>query len=52
MRGGICCIAKIHSIAINKYMKSHDEHKESKFITHFDANKVNGYIGNELIGLV
>ena len=33
-------------------MKSHDEHKESKVITHFDANKVNGYIGNELIGLV
>ena len=38
MRQGISYIAKRYSKANNKYMKCYDKHKESKFITYFDAN--------------
>ena len=43
MRGGISYIAKRHSKANNKYMKSYDEYKISKYITYFDANNLNGW---------
>ena len=37
MRGGISYIAKVHSKANNKYMKSYDSSEESKFIMYLDA---------------
>ena len=40
IRGGICCIAKRHSKANNKYMKCYDSGKENKFIMHLDANNL------------
>ena len=40
MRGGISYIAKRHSKANNKYMKSYDSSKESKFIKYLDANNL------------
>ena len=43
MRGGISYIAKRHSKANNKYTKSYDEYKESKYITYFDANNSYGW---------
>ena len=36
MRGGISCIAKRHSKAINKYMKCYDSRKENKYIMYLD----------------
>ena len=38
MRGGISYIAKIFSKANNKYMKSYDDSKPSKYIMYLDAN--------------
>ena len=38
MRGGISYIAKRYSKTNDKYMKSYDSSKESKYITYFDAN--------------
>ena len=40
MRGGISYIAKRHSKANSKYMKSYDSIKESKFIKYLDANNL------------
>lgn len=40
MRGGISYIANRHGEANNKYMKTHDENKPSKYITYLDANKL------------
>lgn len=40
MRGGISYIANRHGEANNKYMKTHDENKASKYITYLDANKL------------
>lgn len=37
MRGGINYIANRKN---NKYMKTHDENKASKYITYLDANKL------------
>ena len=34
MRGGICCIAKRHSKANNKYMECYDSNKESIYISY------------------
>ena len=38
MRGGISYIAKRFSKANNKYMKSYDNKKPSKYIMYLDAN--------------
>ena len=43
MRGGISYIAKRHSKANNKYMKSYDEYKVSQYITYLDANNLHGW---------
>ena len=43
MRGGISYIAKRHSKANNKYMECYDSSKESKYITHIDANNLYGW---------
>ena len=43
MRGGISYIAKRYSKANNKYMKSYDNSKPSKYITYLDANNLHGW---------
>ena len=43
MRGGISYIAKRYSKANNKYMKSYDNSKESKFILYLDPNNLYGW---------
>ena len=40
MREGISYIAKRFSKANNKYMKSYDNSKTSKYITYLDANNL------------
>ena len=42
MRGRISYIAKRYSKANNKYMKSYDNKKPSKYITFLDANNLYG----------
>ena len=44
MRGGISYIAKRFSKANNKYIKSYDDDKRSKYITYLDANNLYGFI--------
>ena len=43
MRGGISCTAKRYSKANNKYMKSYDDSKPSKYITYLDINNLYGW---------
>ena len=43
MRVGISSITKKYSKANNKYMKSYDSSKESKYITYLDANNLYGW---------
>ena len=43
MRGGISYIAKRYSKANDKYMKSYDNNKPSKYITYLDANNLHGW---------
>ena len=43
MRVGIIYIAKRHSKTNNKYMKSYDVNKPSKFIMYLDANNLYGW---------
>ena len=43
MRGGISYIAKRFSKANNKYMKSYDNSKSSKYITYLDSNNFYGW---------
>ena len=43
MRGGISYIAKKHSKANNKYMKSYDENKPSKYIMYLGTNNLYGW---------
>ena len=43
MRGGIYYIAKRYSKANNKYIESHDDYKESIYISYLDANNI--YVG-------
>ena len=43
MRGGIDCITKRFSKTNNKYMKSYDDNKSSKYITYLDANDLYGW---------
>ena len=40
MRGGISYIAKRFSKSNNKYMKSYDDSKPSKYIMYLDANNL------------
>ena len=42
MRAAISYIAKRHSKANNKYMRSYDVNKLSKYIMHLDANNLYG----------
>ena len=42
MRGGIFYIAKWYTKANNKYMKSYDDSKPSKYIMYFDVNNFFG----------
>ena len=43
MRCGISYIGKRYSKANNKYIKSYDDSKRSKYITYLDANKLFGW---------
>ena len=43
MRGGISFISKRFSKAYNKYTKSYDNSKPSKYITYLDANYLYGW---------
>ena len=43
MSGGIYCIAKRFSKANNKYMKSYNNNKPSKYIMHLDENSLYGW---------
>ena len=43
MRGGISYIAKRFSKTNNKYMKSYDDSKSSKYIMYLDANNLYGW---------
>ena len=40
MRGGVSYIAKRYSKANNKYMKSYDYSKPSKYIIYFEAKNI------------
>ena len=42
IRGGISNISHRHSIANNKYMKSYDPTKKSKYLSYGDANNLYG----------
>ena len=44
MRGGTSFIAKRFSKANNKYMKSHDNSKPSKYIKYLDANNLYSWV--------
>ena len=44
MRGGIYYIAKIFSVANNKYMKSYNNNKPSEYIMYLDAKNLYGWI--------
>ena len=43
MRGGMPYISKRFSKANNKYMRSYDNNKPSKYITYLDANNLYGW---------
>ena len=43
MRGGISYIAKRFRKANNKYMKSYDDSKPSKYMLYLDANNLYGW---------
>ena len=45
LRGGISCIAKRYSEANNKYMKTYDPTKPSKYILHLDMSQYLPYAG-------
>ena len=44
MKQGISYIAKRYSKANNKYMKSYDPNKPSKYITYLDVNSLYGQV--------
>ena len=43
MRGGISCSTERYSKANNKYMKSYDDSKPSKYIMYLEANNLYGW---------
>jgi hypothetical protein len=43
IRGGVSTIRKRYSKANNKYIKSYDPNKESKYIIYLDANNLYGW---------
>ena len=43
MRGGMSYVSKKFSKANNKYMRSYDNSKPSKYITYLDANNLYGW---------
>ena len=43
IRGGICYSIHRHAQENNKYMKNHDESKESSYIQYLDANNLYGW---------
>ena len=50
MRGGVSFIAKRHSNkANNKYIKSYDSSKKSKYIIYLDANNLHGWAMSQLL---
>ena len=49
MRGGISYFTKKYSKANNKYMKCHDEYKESKFNSYSDVNNLYGWTMNQYL---
>ena len=49
MRGGISYFTKKYSKANNKYMKCHDEDKESKFNSYSDVNNLYGWTMNQYL---
>ena len=49
IRGGISYTAKRYSRANNKYMKSYDHSKPSKYITYLDVNNLYGWAMNQYI---
>ena len=49
MRGGVSYIAKRHSKANSKYMKSYDSSKESIYITNLGASNVYGWAMNQCL---
>ena len=49
LRGGISCIAKIHSKANNEYCPDYDKTKPSAFISYLDMNNLYGWAMNEYL---
>ena len=49
MRGGIFFIAKRYSKANNKYIKSYDSSKKSKFIMYLDANNLYDWVMSQYL---
>ena len=49
MREGIFYIAKRFSKANNKYMKSYDDSKPSKYILYLDANNLYGWVKSQYL---
>jgi hypothetical protein len=49
IRGGICMISKRYARANNKYMKSFDPSKPSKFIAYLDANALYSWSMTQLL---
>ena len=49
MKGGISYITKRYSKANNKYMKSYDPNKPSKYIPYLDVNKLSGLVMSQYL---
>ena len=48
-KGGISYITKRYSKANNKYMKSYDPNKPSKYIPYLDVNKLSGLVMSQYL---
>ena len=49
MKGGISYITKRYSKANNKYVKSYDPNKPSKYILYLDENKLSGLVMSQYL---